>query len=245
MKRFNIAVSVALAIVSTSIGCGKSGSSSAPAPGDVTSVPVSQIPGHDGVAQDNSLKNGPRLLPAETFIRSYLSIFGGLAPLALQATLKGTDNANLFDTWKDYLAALGMPQYMNEIPRSSQTNALMIATFERAGVALCDRAVQADLASATAPTADKRLVFAFDLPTTGDVDDAAFAADFDVLHRTFLGMPASLAPTDRTAKFLALYRQTVTAHSAKGAQKSAFTPQQAGWATVCYGLVRHPEFHLY
>jgi hypothetical protein len=235
----------ALAIAVGAIGCGKSSASSGPQAGDITSVPVTQVPGHEGLTQDNSIKNGPRLMPAETFIRSYLSIFGGLAPLALQNTLKGTDNANLFDNWQSYLAALGMPQYMNEVPRSSQTNALMIATFERTGVALCDRAVQADLAAATPVPVANRLVFAFDLPSTGDVDDATFATDFDVLHRTFLGMPASLAPTDRTAKFLALYRQTVTAHSAKGAQKSTFTPQQAGWATVCYGLVRHPEFHLY
>jgi hypothetical protein len=207
--------SVALALVASSIGCAKSASSNAPA-GDLASVPVSTIPGHTGIAQDDSVKNGPRLLPAETFIRSYLSIFGGLAPLDLQAKLRGTDGANLFDTWKDYLAALGMPAYMSEVPRSSQTNALMIATFERTGVALCDRAVQADLGT-NAPTSSSRLVFAFDLPTTGDVDDATFAKDFDVLHRTFLGMPSSLAPTDRATKFLALSRQTVAAHHATGA----------------------------
>ena len=27
--------------------------------------------------------------------------------------------------------------------------------------------------------------------------------------------------------------------------KSRFSPAQSGWAAVCYGLIRHPEFHLY
>ena len=26
---------------------------------------------------------------------------------------------------------------------------------------------------------------------------------------------------------------------------AGLTPAQNGWASVCYGLVRHPEFHLY
>jgi hypothetical protein len=227
------------ALVLATLGCNKS---AAPSSNDIPSVPVSQIPGH-GQLEDNSHKEGPRLMPAETFIRSYISVFGALAPLDLQTKLQGTDGAGLFDTWRDYLAALGMPEYMNEIARSTQTNALMIATFERTGVALCDRAVQADLVAG--PTLDKRVVFAFDVPATGDIDDAGFASRFDVLHRTFLGMPASAAPADRVTKFLDLYRATVSRHAAKGAPASKFTPQQAGWATVCYGLVRHPEFHLY
>jgi hypothetical protein len=218
--------------------CSKSTSNAA----EVPSVPVSELPGH-GAVEDNSHKEGPRLMPAETFIRSYLSIFGALAPLDLQTKLQGTDGAGLFDTWRDYLAALGMPEYMNEVARSTQTNALMIATFERTGVALCDRAVQNDLVTAT-PVAS-RAVFAFDVPAAGDISDADFTPRFDVLHRTFLGMPAALGPADRPAKFLALYRDTVSRHAAKGAPPSKFTPQQAGWAAVCYGLVRHPEFHLY
>ncbi len=66
-----------------------------------------------------------------------------------------------------------------------------------------------------------------------------------MLHRTFLGYPASLAQTDRVTRFRGLYNGTVERHRAMGAAASRFTPEQAGWATVCYGLVRHPEFHAY
>jgi hypothetical protein len=218
--------------------CSKSANDAAT---EIPATPVSAIPGHASL-EDDSHKEGPRLMPAETFIRSYLSVFGGLAPLDLQAKLQGTDGAGLFDTWRDYLAALGMPEYMNEVARSTQTNALMIATFERTGVALCDRAAQLDLVAST-PVA-KRVVFAFDLPA-GEIADADFAPRFDVLHRAFLGMPASAAPADRTAKLLALYRGTVARHTAAGAPSSKLTPQQAGWSSVCQGLIRHPEFHLY
>ena len=51
--------------------------------------------------------------------------------------------------------------------------------------------------------------------------------------------------TARTNDYFKLYTDTVTLHSAKDAAKSRFTPDEAGWAAVCYGLVRHPEFHLY
>ena len=44
-------------------------------------------------------------------------------------------------------------------------------------------------------------------------------------------------------RFFKIYTDTVAAHAAKGAPKYSFTPPLAGWATVCYGLVRHPEFH--
>jgi len=77
------------------------------------------------------------------------------------------------------------------------------------------------------------------------MDATRFAAPFDVLHRTFLGYPASLAPTDRAARFLALYQDTVKRHAAADAPKSRLLPEQAGWATVCQGLIRHPEFQLY
>jgi len=93
------------------------------------------------------------------------------------------------------------------------------------------------------PPLHDRLVFGFDEPR-GPVDAAAFGPRFDVLHRTFLGYPASLAPPTRTARFFQLYRDIVAGH-AKAEPKSRFTPDEAGWAAVCYGLVRHPEFHLY
>ena len=42
-----------------------------------------------------------------------------------------------------------MPDYTLEIARNPQTNSLMIATFERMGVALCDRAVEKELQADT------------------------------------------------------------------------------------------------
>ena len=82
---------------------------------------------------------------------------------------------------------------------------------------------------------------AADLPSPPGADDWKF----DVLHRTFLGYPVSLAPTDRVNRFFKLYTDVVAAHGAMGAPKSRFTPAEAGWAAMCYGLIRHPEFHLY
>lgn len=209
---------------------------------NVPSVPVTSIPGHESLPQDTTHKEGPRLMPAETYIRSYLALFGGLAPLEVQTRARGADGTALFDSWNDYLAALGLPDYRVDQPRGNQTNALMMATFERLGVVLCDRAVERDLRG-TLPVA-QRVIFAFD-PTTAAPTAAEFAARFDVLHRTFLGYPAALAETPRAARFFELYNGTVTRHRATGAAASRFTPEQAGWATVCYGLVRHPEFHAY
>ncbi len=175
-------------------------------------------------------------------MRTYLQLFGGLAPADVQKRIK-LGSATLFDTWNDYLSALGLPDYRLDLPRAAQTSSLMLATFERLGVALCDKAVERDL-RAGAGAAANRPVFAFDLPSV-EPDLAAFTTRFDSLHRTFLGYPAALAGTSRTARFYTLYTNAVAAHAAPGAAKSAFTASEAGWASVCYGLVRHPEFHLY
>lgn len=86
----------------------------------------------------------------------------------------------------------------------------------------------------------ERVVFAFEAGDPQTVAD--FAPGFDVLHRTFLGYPARLAETDRTARFFALYGEVKKLHAGK---KSRFSPSEAGWASVCHGLVRHPELHLY
>ena len=183
------------------------------------------------------------MVPPEVYMRTYLQLFGALAPLDAQKRARGGDNANLFDTWDDYVAALGFPDYRLDVPRQTQTNALMVATFERLGVALCDRALEHDWKGTEAPPVKERVIFAFD-PPKGSVSVAAFAPDFDVLHRTFLGYPASLAPAQRTTRFYELYRHVAAEH-AKTSPRSRFTPDEAGWAAVCYGLVRHPEFHLY
>ncbi|WP_437742083.1 hypothetical protein WME73_42910 [Sorangium sp. So ce302] len=42
--------------------------------------------------------------------------------------------AALFDSWGDYLAALGLPDHGLDLPRATQTNALMLAAFERLGI---------------------------------------------------------------------------------------------------------------
>jgi hypothetical protein len=184
--------------------------------------------------EDTTTKQDLRLVPPEVYIRSYLQLFGGLGPQEVQAKARGGDGGQLFDAWDDYLAALGLPEYKLDLPRASQTNAIMVAAFERLAIALCDRAVERDF---KLPVHD-RVVFAFELPPNDD--EASFAPRFDVLHRTFLGYPASLAP-GRTKDFHALFTSVVSHHT----KKTRFTATEAGWAAVCYGLARHPELHLY
>jgi hypothetical protein len=211
------------------------------APGPKTALTPAGV-----LSEDTAPKEDLRLVPTEAYMRTYLQLFGGLAPLDAQKRARGGDGSQLFDTWDDYVSALGLPDYRFDIPRQTQTNALMVATFERLGVALCDRAIEHDLRAPKGgelPPMSERLIFAFDVPK-GEVDAAAFGPRFDTLHRTFLGYPASLAPPQRVARFYQLYRDIEAGH-AKAEKKSRFTPAEAGWAAVCYGLVRHPEFHLY
>jgi hypothetical protein len=192
---------------------------------------------------DTSPKEQLRLVPGEVLLRTFAQLFGARTPLEAQARARGNDGGQLFDTFDDYLSALGLPDYRNDLSRAQQTNALMVATFERLAVALCDRAVERDLQSANPPPLHERL-FAFTVPA-GDLDAQGFAARFDVVHRSLLGYPARLGPESRTPSYYALYRATVVRHRAPGAPRSRFTPEQAGWATVCYALARHPEFHFY
>ena len=64
-------------------------------------------------------------------------------------------------------------------------------------------------------------------------------------HQKGRGYPAKLSlSTKRQQRFFDIYSKTVAAHKAADAPK-AMTPEEAGWAAVCYGLVRHPEFHYY
>jgi hypothetical protein len=201
------------------------------------------LPERGQVAMDTTPKRDLRLVPAEAYVRTYLQLFGGLAPREVQRRARGNDGT-LFDAWDDYLAALGFPDYRLDLPRGTQTNALMIAAFERLGVALCDRTLEHDLKVQPLPLTKDRLVFAFE-PPAGPVTPEAFSPGFDVLHRTFLGYPVRLAPRGREQAFFDLYQATVARHAEKGAPRSRFTPAEAGWAAVCYGLVRHPEFTLY
>jgi hypothetical protein len=237
-------VVIAAALVGLALAAGCTKDTSTPAPEGAT---LSTIPGHDSLAQDTAPKEGPRMVPPEAYLRSYLEIFGSAQPIDVQMDAKTKINNKdplLFDTWGDYLALLGLPDYANDIPRTTQTNALMLSTFERLGVALCDRAVEKDLKASPVVPVESRRVFAFDVPADA-IDEKGFTGRFDVLHRTFLGYPAALATTDRTARFFKLYQDAVAKYSATDAPATRFTPAEAGWASVCYGLVRHPEFHLY
>jgi hypothetical protein len=188
-------------------------------------------------AQDATPKEDVRMLPAEAFLRTYLQLFGATAPLEVQRKARGN---GLFDSWNEYAAALGLPDHRNDLPRSSQTNALMMATFDRLAIALCVRAAEQDLRSEVPPA--RRLVFAFE-GTPRPADLRAFAPAFDVLHRTFLGYPATLAPPGRTESFFELFRTTVARHEKAPAR--GLGPVETGWAAVCLGLARHPEFHTY
>jgi hypothetical protein len=206
------------------------------------SAPLAIVP-TSVTAEDTAHKEELRMVPPEAYMRTYLRLFGGLLPQEAQKIARGRDGAQLFDTWDDYVSALGFPDYRLDIPRQTQTNALMVATFERLGLALCDRALEHDWKQKEPVPERDRLVFAFD-PPAGDVDAKSFESGFDVLHRTFLSYPASLAPPDRVARFFGLYEATLRDHKAAD-PKSRFTPREAAWAAVCYGLVRHPEFQLY
>ncbi len=201
---------------------------------------LDKIPGHDSVLQDTTHKESPRLVPAEAYIRTYLTLFGGLTALQAQTQLVA-GGSGLFDSWSAYLGALGLPNYSTDLARNTQTNALMIANFERLGVALCDKALEKDLKSNPMVAVDKRMIYNFDVPAT-PVDEAGFAERFGKLHRRFLGYPVKLAPTDRTTRFFTLYSETIKNHNPTG---SRFTAVEAGWAVVCQGLIRHPEFQLY
>lgn len=209
--------------------------------GSPQTVAVASIPGHQSLAQDNTPKEGQRMVPTEAYIRTYLSLFGGLTPLAAQALAAGGDGSELFDTWSDYLVSMGLPNYSLDIARATETNALRLATFERVGIALCDRCVEHDLRGA--PPVAKRLIFAFAAPDI--LDDAGFAERFDVLHRTFLGYPTSLAPPKRVGRFYKLYNDTLARHTTDVPQGRRFNAKEAAWASICYALIRHPEFHLY
>jgi hypothetical protein len=228
-------------IVATAASVMLTSACAAQPPEHVYPGPTVPMPEHGVLAEDTAPKEDLRLVPPEAYMRTYLQLFGSLAPLEVQKRARGADGVQLFDTWDDYVSALGFPDYRFDVPRLSQTNALMVATFERLGVALCDRAVEHDYKEH--PPMAERAVFAFDPPAT-PMDAVAFAQRFDVLHRTFLGYPISLAPPQRVARYFQLYRDIAAGH-ARADPKSRFSPDEAGWAAVCYGLVRHPEFHVY
>jgi hypothetical protein len=234
-------IMASLLLVTQTIAC-ESERPKDPPPG----LPLAAIPGHEGL-QDNSIKEGPRMVPAEAYLRTYLKLFGGLAPIAAQEKLLGVgaSKADLFDSWNVYVNALGLPNYVADSSRAPQTNPLMVATYERMGNALCERAMENDWRTNTPLT--RRLIFAFNRPAGGVTTLATFETGLDVLHRTFLGYPVNLAPANRVSDMWGVFQ------SAKRAQAPAdagplsvrFTAEEAAWTAMCYVLIRHPEFQFY
>jgi hypothetical protein len=207
------------------------------APQPVAPSAPEALPAAQQIAIDTTPKERRRMISPEVYLRAYMGWFGNLAPLDVQNRAKPK---NLFDAWDDYLAALGLPDYRVDLPRQTQSNTLMLATLGRLGEALCVRAVEHDLHGKPPPVA-QRVVFAFEAVANPAV--AQFAERFDILHRTFLGYPAKLAPPDRVAHFFALYQQVVASHAGK--KNPPLTPDETAWAAVCSALVQHPEATLY
>ena len=136
------------------------------------------LPAHTQTMLDTTPKERRRMVAPETYLRAYLTWFGGLVPLDVQqrARPKG-----LFDAWDDYLSALGLPDYKIDLPRQTQSNTLMLATLGRLGEALCVRAAERDLYGKT--PLDQRTVFAFEPvanPTDAEFVDALRRAAPDV-----------------------------------------------------------------
>lgn len=188
------------------------------------------MPAAREIVLDTTPKERRRMVPPEVYLRAYLGWFGNLAPLDVQARAKPR---GLFDTWDDYLAALGLPDYKVDLPRQGQTNTIMLATLGRLGEALCVRAAEHDLHAKQPP-----VVFSFDARVQSFED---FVPRFDVLHRTFLGYPVRLAPADRAKKFYALFTEVAARHT----RKNPLTSEETAWAAVCTALVQHPEAELY
>jgi hypothetical protein len=230
MKRRSVLVHVVLVVVLVLVfGCGASA---------ITPSAITALPSHQTRMLDTTPKERRRMVSPEVYLRAYLAWFGGLVPLDVQARARPK---GLFDAWDDYLSALGLPDYKTDLPRQTQSNTLMLATLGRLGEALCARAAEHDLHGGKMPL-DQRVVYAFDATGGGDDSGAAFQDRFDVLHRTFLGYPAKLAPGERVAKFHALWSDVAARHANA---KNPLTADETAWVAVCTALVQHPEAELY
>jgi hypothetical protein len=219
MTRFALPLALTLAVA-----CGRPDAIAPSAPGP--------LPAHHTVVLDPTPKHRRQMVPAEVILRAYLTWFGGLAPTEVVQRAHG---GNLFDQWSSYLAALGLPDYHVDAPRVSQSNTVMLAALGRLGEALCVRSVEHDLASRT--PVEARVVFAFE--PAAHPTRAQFAPGFDVLHRTFLGYPARLAPAERLDRYYALFRQVAARRA-----DHRLGGDGLAWAAVCAALVQHPEAGL-
>jgi hypothetical protein len=209
--------------------------------GEVPSIPAA--PADDLHAKgsspvDRSRGEGRRLLPAEVQLRAFTEAFGDLPPAEVEALVRAGDPKS-FDRFRDYLASLGLPDPSDDVPRAEAPNAMLLAVQERLGAALCERS----LARERAIPVDARAIFAFDV--AGEPTAADFATRFDLLHRTFLGYPAALAPASRVARFRELFVAVMRTTSARAAARPTVTPVEAAWVAVCHALVRHPEYVTY
>lgn len=218
-----------LVVLALLVGCGQPVT-----PKSVTPSAPSALPPHQSFLLDTTPKQDRRMVPPEVFLRAYLEWFGGLDPREIAERAK---QDNLFDNWKDYLAALGLPDYQLDLPRTAQSNTIMLATIGRLSEALCIRSAEHDLVDN--PPLERRVIFAFDEREKPTRDE--FAQRFDVLHRTFLSYPATLAPTGRTDRFYTLFRQIAERHAGAG----RLTPERTAWVAICTALVQHPETGLY
>ncbi len=176
----------------------------------------------------------PRMVPPEAFLRAYLTWFGAASPDEAASVARGDD---LFDRWPDSLAALGLPDHRVDAPRTTRSNTVMLAAIGRLGEALCVRSAQRDLQEQAA--VDQRRIFAFEIVTRPTLPQ--FKTMFDVLHRTFLGYPVSLAPPPRLRRFYDLYRRI----EANREEKSGLSAQATAWVGICTALVQHPEANVY
>jgi hypothetical protein len=208
------------------------GTASAPGTPAAPSAP-SVPPGHPVAGVAPSPAPRAQVVPAEAMLRAYLTWFGGLTP---EQVVQRAHGNNLFDAWSYYLPALGLPDHHVDAPRVSQSSTVLLAALGRLGEALCAYAAEHDLHDH--PALPARAVFAFE-PVAGPSRDP-FATGFDVLHQTFLGYPARLAPADRIDRFHALYRQVAARHP-----RGRLTAEETAWAAVCTALVQHPEAELY
>lgn len=221
-------------------------------------APPELVPSHvaeqvrvDVAPRDAFVPREPRLMPAESLIRSYTSIFGDLATPEVRAQYDAASRKARYFGWHNHLSSLGVPDYSRDQPRVGQSNTIMVAAFEQIGIELCDRAAVRELhpikPKALSPDLQALVqvqappVFAFD-QKAGPLTQSDFTPRFDVLHRTFLGYPVALAPKEREPEFFALYKK-VEARRANA--KKGYPPHVAAWSAVCQGLVRHPEFHQF
>lgn len=195
------------------------------------------LPEHHDFSLDTSRKSARRMVPPEAFLRGYLAWFGEPGAAGVHAKARGW---NLFDNWADYLAALGLPDYKLDVPRATQSNTMMLATIGRLGEALCIRAAEHDLRDMRGRRPiEERRIYAFEAKANATLVE--FEPAFDVLHRTFLGYPLKVAPSDRSARFFELYQRVSSRHATGG----RLNAEQTAWAAICSALVMHPETELY